>query len=778
MPIATMHRLWHSVYAGHERLFALLAFALAYVAFFSPVLFGHRLLAQGNGFQYYLPHYYASRTLWEPRLMTGYPVYADPQVMTWYPIAMFMRILPDSWNYFVLWAFIFASWFTYLYVYELILQQFPAILSGLVYGFSGFMISHIGHTSMIHTAAWLPGLFVIAEKLRNGRTLLWSMLGSLIVACFILAGHSQIVVYGLSLTTAYVLTRQPGPHIDRWKYQLAGLGFLALGVAIASIQLVPLIELTGLSVRAQWSYTRFVENSLAPAQLVSLIFPYLFGGSPESIYIGRDFAPWGRSEVQGFVGYGAIVLVVSALVARPRDLPVRFWWVTAVLSVLLSLGAATPLSTLLYRVPVFGHFRAQARFMLLFTLAAATLAGVGAYVIVTREDHRREFIAFPVWSLVMLLFGVSVLSIAAGPRLKEAAAAKGVMELPMAPWRNPAIGAPVASALGFTAALILLGRKPHLWLTRLAVAVSICLELFAFGWFWRWRYESPPQSFMKLPAVLQRYRKALWQDNQRWMCVYGGDDRFWEIPPDVSRLWDVPSISKYGPLLPERYHELMQMEVDGTFIGDWWEPSNRSVDLTGAQYIALPANRSDLLGDRTHWKLVDEIAGSRIYRNLRAMPRSWLAWEVRQLTAAEVLRTIHTSRLPDGSVFNPAQTALVEEPLALPPHNRDPEATVRLVRTDNTRVELHVKTSRPACLVLADLYYPGWTVYVNAQPAHMIRTNYVQRGVLVPAGHSVVVFLFRPVMLCLGATLSVITLVIVIICIFFTRCSKAKSDTL
>ncbi len=764
---------WQSIYGTRKHILVLLGFTLAYGAFFSPVLFTHRLLAQGNGFQYYLPHYSASMTSWEPRLMTGYPVCADPQVMTWYPVAILFRALPNSWNYFVLWVFVVSSWFTYLYVYELTSHQFPAVLSGLIYGFSGFMISHIGHTSMIHAAAWLPSLFLIAEKLRNGRALVWIVLGSLATACFILAGHPQVMVYGLSLTTAYIITREPGRQIGRWKYQTSGVVFLALGVGIASIQLVPLAELAALSVRAQWSYARFAENSLALGQLVSVIFPYLFGGSPESIYIGKDFAPWGRSEVQGFVGYGTIVLFASAVVAPPRCLPVRFWCITAFVSVLLSLGATTPISRIPYALPLFGNFRAQARFMLLFTLAAATLAGLGAYTIITREDRRRDFIALALWSLVILLAGVSALSIGVGSRLKEAAAAKGVMELPMAPWRNLAIGVPAASALAFTAALILLVRKPHYRFARLSLAVVICVELFAFSWFWRWRYESPPRSLMNLPTALEKYRNALWQDNERWMCVYGGENRFWEIPPDISRLWNVPSVSKYGPLLPERYYEVMEMWVDGTFMGNWWNPSNRSIDLTGAQYVVLPANRSDLLGDRTRWQPVGEIAGSRIYRNLRAMPRAWLTREAMRLAPEEVKRTIRTSRFPDGRLFDPSQTALVEQPVGFTPRRRDPSATARLTRVSDTRVEVQVQSSEPAFLVLGDLYYPGWTVYVNGNASSIIRTNYIQRGVLVPAGHSFVVFVFRPVMFYLGASLSMVTLAILgIFCILYRSSSN------
>ena len=43
-------------------------------------------------------------------------------------------------------------------------------------------------------------------------------------------------------------------------------------------------------------------------------------------------------------------------------------------------------------------------------------------------------------------------------------------------------------------------------------------------------------------------------------------------------------------------------------------------------------------------------------------------------------------------------------------------------------------------LVLADTYHPNWSVTVNGEPAHLAEVNDVVRGVVVPAGQSVVEF--------------------------------------
>ena len=53
-----------------------------------------------------------------------------------------------------------------------------------------------------------------------------------------------------------------------------------------------------------------------------------------------------------------------------------------------------------------------------------------------------------------------------------------------------------------------------------------------------------------------------------------------------------------------------------------------------------------------------------VYENLRVMPRTWLANEVVSVNPDQALDAIKAGRLPDGRGFDPAQTALVEAPIA------------------------------------------------------------------------------------------------------------------
>ncbi|MDB6129634.1 MAG: hypothetical protein JWM04_741, partial [Verrucomicrobiales bacterium] len=70
---------------------------------------------------------------------------------------------------------------------------------------------------------------------------------------------------------------------------------------------------------------------------------------------------------------------------------------------------------------------------------------------------------------------------------------------------------------------------------------------------------------------------------------------------------------------------------------------------------------------------------------------------------------------------------------------------------------LKVKTNVPGVLLLNDKYDPDWKVSVDGSPKELLRSNYLMRGVQVPAGDHQVVFEFKPKLdalyVSLGATI-------------------------
>jgi hypothetical protein len=256
-----------------------LMYSSLFILFFSPVLFSGYLLAPGEGFIYYLPNFYAERSLWDPLVWGGFPVAADPQPMTWYPLAILFSFFQDSWNGFVLSAYVLSSCFTYGYVYSMTRSCFASALSGTVFGMSGFMMAHLGHTSMVHTAAWMPLVLWTLEELRHKFSVRWFVLSAFAIGCSSLAGHPQIFLYTIGLSAAQVFILGWRSAKGRLRYYGVFLASILLGEGLAAVQLLPAAELANYGLRAQLSFAEFISYSLPSYQTIALVLPYIFGGS-------------------------------------------------------------------------------------------------------------------------------------------------------------------------------------------------------------------------------------------------------------------------------------------------------------------------------------------------------------------------------------------------------------------------------------------------------------------------------------------------------------------
>jgi len=70
------------------------------------------------------------------------------------------------------------------------------------------------------------------------------------------------------------------------------------------------------------------------------------------------------------------------------------------------------------------------------------------------------------------------------------------------------------------------------------------------------------------------------------------------------------------------------------------------------------------------------------------------------------------------------------------------------------RLTIGVHAARPAYLVLADAFAPGWRALVDGRPSPVLRADGLFRAVQVPAGRHDVDLIYRPAGVVEGAALS------------------------
>jgi hypothetical protein len=154
-----------------------------------------------------------------------------------------------------------------------------------------------------------------------------------------------------------------------------------------------------------------------------------------------------------------------------------------------------------------------------------------------------------------------------------------------------------------------------------------------------------------------------------------------------------------------------------------------------------------------------------IRRNRRWFPRAWVVHRTIELPAITGLsRVSHTGpmmdimyddqdpiwRDPTRVSHNPREVAWIEEAdaVALAPFARGttvrPSEKVQVSYPEPTRVELTATLETPGIVVLADVFYPGWKLTVDGQPATAYRVNRMMRGAALPAGTHKLVYTYDP----------------------------------
>jgi hypothetical protein len=579
-------------------LIIVIGFTFLHTLFFAPVLFSHRLLAPGDGIIYFLPNFASARVLWDPSIWGGFPAVGDPQLMLWYPPALLFSIFGTAgYQPFVLAAFVLASSFTYGYVLTIARSRTAAAISGCVYGLSGFLVVHLGHAALIHTAAWLPLIVWSLAMLQRARiSRAWLIIAVLSVTCAALAGHPQIFVYTMMLAGAFVLVNGSRSAIGRWRYYGLCALVCALGVGIAAVQLWPTADLTNQSWRAALDFTEFNAYALPFRQAAAFLFPFLYGGAPTTLYGTPYFGAWpssadgwGAGELSGYVGLLPLMLAFIGFVAHRRCRTAQFWLGVCIVAFILSLGSGTPLAHVTYLLPIINKFRAPARHFLELTFAISILSGLGIQAI-QQQASKIRVPRIVIGAAVVLCAALISLILFRG-KINELAIQRLGHTITLKPWSNAALAVPLLIFVGASVALVWWRSRPQSPARVVVLLLVLIADLASFGWFGEWHYRAPYKAYLRAPAAADNYRAELRRTGQRLLPVRGGTGRVSELPPNLSKLWDLESASGYGPFILTRVSRLLTMPPHGSVDESWREPANQDLDLMAVRYLIVPPDQ-------------------------------------------------------------------------------------------------------------------------------------------------------------------------------------------
>jgi uncharacterized membrane protein YfhO len=173
-----------------------------------------------------------------------------------------------------------------------------------------------------------------------------------------------------------------------------------------------------------------------------------------------------------------------------------------------------------------------------------------------------------------------------------------------------------------------------------------------------------------------------------------------------------------------------------------------------------PHRTNDLMNVKYSSVIVDTVNKlSRFNLNESYMPRTWMSYYPIVEDSLE-----NVSKILEDSTFDIRTKVIIDqEPeISIDTNNNIGKHKINIVSYQINEIIILVETSENGILVLSEVYYPNWKVFVDDVEKPMLRADYSLRGVALEKGNNIVVFKYVDKDFQIGAIISLFTLAMVV----------------
>ena len=697
--------------------------------------------------------------LWNPYIFCGMPLFAAMQIGFFYPLTLIYYIIPFdlAFNYYILIHYFLAACFTYLLMRHYQLERPAAFLSGMVFAFSGYLLSVSNMNTSLTSVVWLPLVILwwdrilsspsvslsirdgegghisppimspLSTKWRGGQGVRCFLMLILFLSLMLLGGEPTIIYVTIWLLFFYTLVMA--------KEKLKALGWLGAAtiavLLLCAVQLLPFAELAGHSDRTGMAAFGFAAmRSLPFREALNFVFPFFFGnlnqpGSYSASLLGEQLQDWLISPYLGL-----FPLFFAAVGFFRSDKRSWFWGGSALLALVLAFGKYTPLYEIIYKfIPGVSLIRYPVKYLFLTTFSLAVLAGMGFEDCLKRfKESRLGPVIFSL-GLIFILMGIASL---------------------------------YARQNQFYIYQLLRGLYPELLKFHELVLAGLVKfnvqSLFNLTYF----------VFAGLFILYLAYKNLF---TPGALAIFFAAMTFLDLAAvniSINRASD-----------PMVYHEtppnvkllLADKGLFRLFYTPELEDSNRFI--YGPDFNqALIESQDQFAANRLFTAKIFDAAGyeSILLRSMRVMRSSMFKKPFKsyrglvdmmnaKYVAAERPLSEPGLKLLKQSDYGYKKVYLYKNHKAWPRAVLFPKGKARIVGYAPWQVDVITAQDQPGELFLSETYYPGWRVYIDGKESKIEPSHKIFRQVKVPAGEHKVRFVYDPLSFKLGAVISLLTLV-------------------
>jgi len=772
---------------------------------------------------------HGSFPLWNPYQFSGQPFFANPQHGVLYPLNIVFFIFPFdiAFNAIIILHFFLGGLFTYLFLKDLKVNSTGALISGLIFMLSGYLLSVHSLLTILLSSVWTPLIMLFFRRAINGQGVKNEIFTAILITLSFLGGGIEIV-YGNFFVLLIMVVFSPfgyaksvGDKPRRYKFlsntpvskflcsvpiywgRTKSLFVVSiLFLFLSAVQLFPFLELFHHSIRGNGiPYPEATTWSFAPKDILLFFLPDAYGYflDAKKYWVAQC---WFKTLYTGGLPFIlSLVFFLTPLHQTPRSEEndrvkggsnyKTLFLLLMLFSIFLSLGRYNPLYPFAFKyVPFLNGIRYPAKFLYIFILVLSVATGLGFQKLseYSKENEKKSLkhllIIFSLMSGSFLLF-----SALGYKEVEHFLRLKGI-DFP--DFNYLSFNLHHAQRFLFYLALFFLLLRVGYevrwrgWVKVLLI-VFLVADLFGnMGYYGKERtkdYLRKTKSLEIISLDKGNYRvfstgKTISMDS----TILINDPTYSNLLkernlPSMNLFYSLHDIWGIDVIRVKRTNELYMLFTAAPSIS-----TTNLIDLYGVKYITSITplegkNKFELIYAR-----IEGLQGKRkdllkentikLYKNRSPLPRAWLVKDFKVMDSQTILwMMIQKEFRPDREVL------LEEEPHFPIPFPRGREGTaggVNLLPGTNNRLVLETRAEGNCLLVLSDTYYPGWKAFVDGKETKIYRADYAFRAIPLSAGTHQVEFIYDPLSFKLGA---LFTFLGIMGCIAIYMFRKKTDDT-
>lgn len=785
---------WNKVY---PHLIAIAIFLIIAVVYCKPALQGKELqqsdlihwqgMAQSS-FEYKETH--GHFPLWINSMFSGMPGYqvamdADNPISLGYLHHVFTLFLPAPFSFFFLLCISF-----YFLSQVLKVDYRIGILGAIGYAYASFtpIIVTVGHITQVLTMGYLPfllgAIFLVFQK----KYWIGAALSSIFATLLIAQNHTQVIYYFLLIAVFAAVTYYiQWIKAKEYKHILITTGILVVAAVVGfTTNLVSLATtmdyakatMRGGSQILDTATDKTTESAGLPidyafnwsygqAETFTLLVPDVYGGSSDASELdaksnlakeaiekgvpddqAEQFAKqfptyWGEQpSTAGPVYLGAVICLLFVLGMVYLKRPDK-WWIAGIclLAILMSWGHNfLGFNTFLFNdLPFYNKFRAPTMSLVIpqFLFPLLGILALQQFIFDEKDKIYAEkklkiagYVMLGLFVVVGMLYISFTYKASGDDRLIGALTqmTQGNKDVAndfynaLKQDRQSLFGADILRSLLFAAAAfgvlwLLVKSKIKPVYAVIGILLISSIDLIAEG-----RRYLNYDTFVDASTLDDNYftptaiNKQILQDTSYYR-VYNmaQGDPF----SDALTSYFHNSIGGYHPAKLSIYEDLLNFQLRRR------QPNIHVLDMLNTKYVIVP----DAQGQKS------------VQQNPGALGPCWFVKAIDFEKSPGAVMT----KMND---FDPKDTAVIDDTFkTLIPFMpvADSSASITLIKNDNDVVTYQSKSSTNQFAVFSEIFYDrGWKAYIDEKEATIIPTNYVLRGLPIPAGNHTIRFEFKP----------------------------------